>query len=114
MRTRLLIGLTALLVAACAQRAVPGNRTVGPNEGAPASPMTVRCWSCESVPMSGEMMRAVERRVDELTKRGGNCAAYGQMIANSYRDGLITVKPAMWRVGGRLAAGEARPSGEMA
>jgi hypothetical protein len=64
--------------------------------------------------MSDEVMRAVEGRIVDLDARGGNCRVYGQVLERSYRSGQITIRPYMWRVGTRLAAGEAKPSGEMA
>ncbi len=42
-----------------------------------------------------------------------DCRAYGEVLDRSYRSGQITIRPYMWRVGTHLAAGEAKPSGEM-
>jgi hypothetical protein len=63
--------------------------------------------------MPTEVTRAIESRIAELKQRGGVCSQYGAVIEDSYRNGRITIRPYMWRVGDRLASGEARPNGEM-
>lgn len=50
-------------------------------------------------------------RVAELKSRGGECAAYGSVLESSLQSGRVTVRDYMWRVGGRLVSGEARPDG---
>ena len=72
------------------------------------------CGNCNSVvPMPSELTRAIESRITELKQRGGVCSQYGAVLEDSYRNGRITIRPYMWRVGDRLASGEARPNGEM-
>jgi hypothetical protein len=56
---------------------------------------------------------AIESRVAELASRGGDCARYGSVLETSYRNGQITIRPYMWRVGRDLASGEAKPNGTM-
>jgi hypothetical protein len=73
----------------------------------------VPCADCSSIPMSPEVKRAVEARIADLKARGGDCQVYGRVLEASYRGGLITIRPYMWRVGNRLAAGEAKSTGEM-
>jgi hypothetical protein len=74
----------------------------------------VTCSGCNSaIPMPAELTRAIETRLSELGQRGGVCSQYGEVIERSYRRGQITLRPYMWRVGGRLVSGEARPNGEM-
>ena len=50
-------------------------------------------------------------RVAELKSRGGECATYGSVLETSLQAGRVTVRDYMWRVGGRLVSGEARPDG---
>lgn len=63
--------------------------------------------------MPAEIARAVESRIADLRSRGGDCARYGAVLDHSYRSGRIVLRPFMWRVGGHLASGEARPDGRM-
>jgi hypothetical protein len=50
-------------------------------------------------------------RVSALKTRGGECATYASVLETSVRGGRVTVRPFMWRVGGRLVSGEARTDG---
>ena len=71
------------------------------------------CDDCGAVPMSSDLARAIETRIAALRSRGGACAQYGEVLDRSYRSGQITIRPFMWRVGTRLASGEAKPNGDM-
>jgi hypothetical protein len=53
------------------------------------------------------------QRVAELKNLGGECAAYGSVLESSILDGRVSVRPFMWRVGGRLVSGEARSTGDI-
>jgi hypothetical protein len=64
--------------------------------------------------MDDDVARAVRTRIDDLRNRGGECAAYGEALDNSLRSGRVSMRPAMWRHGSRLVAGEASPNGDMA
>ncbi len=79
---------------------------------APAPRPQAACATC-AIPMSDDVAKAVETRLANLKERGGDCAAYGQALEAALRSGRITIRPYMWRVGTNLAAGEAKPSGEM-
>jgi hypothetical protein len=68
---------------------------------------------CGAVPLAPELARAIETRIADLEARGGVCSRYGAVLERSYRGGRITIRPYMWRVGKHLAAGEAKPNGEM-
>jgi hypothetical protein len=63
--------------------------------------------------MPTEVTSAVESRLAELKQRGGVCSRYGDVLEKSYRSGRITIRPYMWRVGDKLASGEAKPNGDM-
>lgn len=63
--------------------------------------------------MPTDVTEAIESRITELKQRGGVCSQVGTVLENSYRNGRITIRPYMWRVGDRLASGEAKPNGEM-
>jgi hypothetical protein len=63
--------------------------------------------------MDDDLERAVKARIDNLVERGGDCARYGEVLGNSLRSGRISLRPAMWRYGTRLVAGEASPNGDM-
>lgn len=72
------------------------------------------CTDCNGVvPMPVDVTQAIETRIAELKQRGGVCSRYGSVLEESYRNGRITIRPYMWRVGDRLASGEAKPNGEM-
>lgn len=72
------------------------------------------CGDCNDViPMPTDVTRAIESRITELKQRGGVCSQYGAVLEDSYRNGRITIRPYMWRVGDRLASGVAGPNGEM-
>lgn len=73
------------------------------------------CGDCEVVanPLPAEITTAIESRLSELKQRGGACSRYGEVLEKSYRSGRISIRPYMWRVGDRLASGEAKPTGEM-
>lgn len=71
------------------------------------------CASCSSLAVDPLMTQAIERRVADLKARGGFCSAYGAVLESSFRNGKITMRPYMWRVGPHLASGEAKPNGDM-
>lgn len=72
------------------------------------------CGDCGVAnPLPAEISSAVESRLSELKQRGGVCSRYGEVLEKSYKSGRITLRPYMWRVGDRLASGEAKPTGEM-
>lgn len=72
------------------------------------------CGDCGVAnPLPAEVSSAIESRLSELKQRGGVCSRYGEVLEKSYRSGRITLRPYMWRVGDRLASGEAKPTGEM-
>jgi hypothetical protein len=103
----------ALTLSACARGPagivyVPAPAPVGPRV------VDVRCDSCAPVAMKPEVARAIETRIADLKTRGGTCLAYGEVLQRSYVEGRITLRPYMWRVGGNLASGQARESGELA
>lgn len=72
------------------------------------------CAACDSLPMSPEIAKAIEARIADLAARGGDCATYGAVLAQTYSSGRITVRPYMWRVTGHLTSGEAHTTGEIA
>jgi hypothetical protein len=102
------------LLAACAPSREASFAPV-PDPGRVAvTPAAAPCAAaCEPQAVPAEVAQALERRIDELRTRGGDCARYGEVLERSYRDGRIRIRPYMWRVDGRLASGEASPSGEM-
>lgn len=63
--------------------------------------------------LTDDIRRAIESRLADLRDRGGECAAYGEVLERAYREGRITLRPYMWRVGTRLTAGMARLDGTM-
>lgn len=72
------------------------------------------CSGCTAgIPLPAALSRAIENRLTELEQRGGVCSQYAEVLEDSYRRGRITLRPYMWRVGGRLVSGEARPNGDM-
>ena len=86
------------------------------NENAPcvACAMTVVALApVAPAAIDSVMTRAIESRVAELKARGGFCSEYGAVLESSFRNGKITIRPYMWRVGSHLASGEAKPNGDM-
>lgn len=71
------------------------------------------CVTCSTLPVDSTVTRAIEQRVADLKARGGHCSDYAAVLESSYRNGQITIRPYMWRVGSHLASGEAKPNGEM-
>ena len=78
-----------------APKAVPGEREAIPAEG----------------PLEQVLIVRSSERVAALKSLGGECAAYGSVLETSLQAGRVTVRDYMWRVGGRLVSGEARPDG---
>ena len=113
MRPSFTLALLTLL-AACAPsreaRLAPGPEP-GPLAVTPHAPLCAT--ACEAQPISTDVAQALERRIDELRTRGGDCARYGEVLERSYRDGRIRIRPFMWRVGSSLASGEAKANGEI-
>lgn len=97
-----------ILLAACAP---PSRHTA--RMPAPVAALPADSAPAPAQPLDSATARAVERRLAELRTRGGDCARYGAVLERSLREGRIAVRPFMWRVGGRLASGEARPNGDM-
>ncbi len=71
------------------------------------------CVTCATLPVDSTVTRAIEKRVIDLKARGGRCSEYATVLESSYRNGQITIRPYMWRVGSHLASGEAKPNGDM-
>jgi hypothetical protein len=71
------------------------------------------CERCSPDAMAPEVTQAIEQRVADLASRGERCAVYGEVLERSYRQGRISIRPYMWRVGPHLVSGEANANGEM-
>jgi hypothetical protein len=83
------------------------------NDGDSAHTSNTACVMCSTLPVDTTVTRAIENRVADLKARGGHCSDYAAVLESSYRNGRITIKPYMWRVGSHLASGEAKPNGDM-
>ncbi len=105
----------ALTLGACA---APGPRVIGVLPAPVRAGLTTTDAACDSaclpVAMRPEIAQAIEERIAALKAVGGACRAYGDVLERSYTGGLILLRPYMWRVGGTLAAGSARATGELA
>jgi hypothetical protein len=77
------------------------------------SPPVPTCERCSPDAMAPVVTQAIERRIADLASRGERCAAYGEVLERSYRQGRISFRPYMWRVGPHLVSGEANANGEM-
>lgn len=114
---RLLALLLAPLLGACAWTGAPTTARSAPAPAAYASmalvPRGEPSLSETLEPLTGDIARAIESRVESLEQRGGACAVYGSVLEKSYREGRITLRPYMWRVEGRLVSGQATPDGDM-
>ena len=83
------------------------------SSGASSSNAEISCSHCSAVPMPSDVTQALEHRIADLESRGGDCSRYGKVLETSFRNGRITIRPYMWRVGKYLASGEAKPNGDM-
>lgn len=112
-----LLAFAALAGSAACTATVPAGRRAAelPTvELAQAGNDNGRCEGCEPGPtIPLEVTSALHDRIADLKERGGFCSRYATVMEESYRQGRITIRPYMWRVGGRLTSGEARPNGEM-
>src|SRR5215203_5238419 len=122
---RLLVLTLALPLGACvsarraerARAAAPAaDRPATLDVGAPSSGdgASTVCAACESELLAPDVAQAIERRIEALERRGGDCALVGSSLDRSYRAGRIRIRPYMWRVGDHLISGEARPNGDIA
>lgn len=107
---RLLSLLLPALLGACAVA-----RTPSPTVVDPVAPLPDYLPVADSAASVVDQVFAVRstQRVAELKSRGGECAAYGSVLETSLLDRRVTVRPFMWRVGGRLVSGEARSEGDI-
>lgn len=106
--------LTWILALACAAGcASAGSLDPVVDVAHPAPRVVVPGTTYGTVPLDWVLMLAIETRLSDLKARGGYCSSYAAALESSYRSGQITLRPYMWRVGSQLAAGEARPNGEM-
>ncbi|HVZ48407.1 MAG TPA: AarF/UbiB family protein [Gemmatimonadaceae bacterium] len=108
----LVLALMAGLASGCASG---GRATLAaaPHPAAAITRIDTGCDACAPAALAPEVSAAIERRVAALDARGGDCRAYGTVLAHALADGKISVKPFMWRVGANLAAGTAHPEGDM-
>jgi hypothetical protein len=101
--------VAALLSVACvhAPRAQVGQVPTSASSPVPT------CERCSPEAMAPEVTQVIERRIADLASRGESCAVYGEVLERSYRQGRISLRPYMWRVGSHLVSGEANANGEM-
>lgn len=69
------------------------------------------CADCVRTHLTPDEAQRIESRIAELKRRGAPCATYAEVLERSFRDGRITIRPYMWRVGHQLVSGEAYPDG---
>jgi hypothetical protein len=105
-------GPAFLAIAAIVACARAPQRSTGPAV-APVVGNAEAAAAVDSGGMPQDLAVAVEARLTDLKRRGGDCAFYGAVLDSAYRSGRIAIRKYMWRVGPHLAAGEAKPSGEM-
>lgn len=91
----------------------PADAAQGPSSAEASPPAAVACEGCASLPMAPDLAAALKARIGELKARGGDCAAYGEVLEEALVSGRIVVRPYMWRVRGNLASAEGESSGEM-
>jgi hypothetical protein len=102
-----------LVVALSASCVSARPRLTTSNDGDSEHMSNAVCVMCSTLPVDSTVTRAIEKRVADLKARGGHCSDYGAVLESSYRNGQITIRPYMWRVGSHLASGEAKPNGDM-
>lgn len=100
-------------VSASSSAVAPGTIVRPSSDGNGGGATELPCSNCDAIPMPAEITRAVETRIATLKARGGDCSRYGTVLEQSYRNGRITLRPFMWRVGTHLASGEGKPNGDM-
>jgi hypothetical protein len=102
-----------LVVAVSASCVSARHAVITSNDGDTDHTSNTPCTMCSVSPIDSTVTRAIEKRVALLRARGGYCSDYAAVLESSYRNGQITIRPYMWRVGAHLASGEARPNGDM-
>lgn len=126
-RTLSLLAGVMALVSGCATPASLHRAPPTPLPSAPALPAPVAaipfagadargveggdCIGCRRMQLSPQEEQHVESRIAALKLRGAPCATYAEVLERSLRNGRITLRPYMWRVGHQLVSGEAYPDG---
>ncbi len=107
------------LITACATSRVTAHAPSGASVPAPA-PVSViantpgaSCARCATVPIDSQFVAAIGARIAELKSRGGDCEAYADVLDHALSNGLITIRPFMWRVGSNLASAQGDSNGEL-
>ena len=108
---RLLSLLLPAFLGGCAVARTPSPTVVDPV--APTPDVLPAADSAAAAVVDEVLAVRSTQRVAELKSRGGECAAYGSVLETSLLDRRVTVRPFMWRVGGRLVSGEARSEGNI-
>jgi len=90
-----------------AQRRVVDEGGAGAANGASME----RCADCVRTHLTADESLHVQTRIAALKLRGAPCATYAEVLERSIRDGRVTIRPYMWRVGHQLVSGEAYPDG---
>ena len=112
--TRGFVSWRLTLVVALSASCVSAQHTLmTSNDGDSEHTSNAPCVTCSTLPVDSTVTRAIEKRVADLKARGGHCSDYAAVLESSYRNGQITIRPYMWRVGSHLASGEAKPNGDM-
>lgn len=112
--TRGLLAGRLTLVVALSASCVSARHTLATSiDGETEHTSNTACAMCSTVPVDSTVTRAIEKRVADLKARGGHCTDYAAVLESSYRNGQITIRPYMWRVGAHLTSGEAKPNGDM-
>ena len=65
----------------------------------------------ESIVLDRQLFSLSTHRVAELKSQGGSCAEYASILETSLQQGRVTMRPFMWRVGGKLVSGQASTDG---
>ena len=111
------LGLMLMAMLACSRPTIstvstaatpaPRSTVAGPTA------IDVRCDSCGPIAMRPEIVRALSARAAALQALGGACAEYGATMERALTNGLITIRPFMWRVDDSLASARGHDTGEM-
>jgi hypothetical protein len=96
-----LIALVAL-VAACSHAARPA---------VAARPVAAR--PVVAAATAPQILAAIENRVADLKTRGADCQAEADVLDRALVNGMITLRPFMWREGANLASARGESSGQL-
>jgi hypothetical protein len=117
MRLTAAVALALTLLTACVTGHAAGASSPAVPAPAPRSSIAdapgISCGACATIPLDSQFIAAIGARIAELKSRGGDCEVYAGVLDHALSNGLITIRPYMWRVGSNLASAQGESNGEL-